>query len=241
LSSLRKRQSALQAQSLEPQRVLGVVLARAAVRDVRQRLKCIIVSFGKPAIDQSPLRGPLRRRDAPISGLQERLLFGAGCFASCAPSTLRLQTSPRSCSARPSGGRPGWLGCRHRAAGISSLWRGELVEASIPLTSERPGRCSTSWSKSARSTNCWLSNLLKAMLIGFELASRPAKRNCKLGVCHRSVKQLIYRIQSEWVPNEPSERPQRKPGVRERFRASAVSSRCTAVREERPNSWAFQG
>jgi hypothetical protein len=39
----------VQAQSLEPQRVLGVVLAPAAVRDVGQRLKCIIVSFSKPA------------------------------------------------------------------------------------------------------------------------------------------------------------------------------------------------
>jgi hypothetical protein len=39
----------------------------------------MIVSFGKPAIDQL-LRGPLRRRDAQISGLQEPLLFGRWVF-----------------------------------------------------------------------------------------------------------------------------------------------------------------
>jgi hypothetical protein len=79
------------------------------------------------------------------------------------------------------------------------------------------------------------------MLIGFELASRPAKRNCKLGVCHRSAKQLIYRIESEWVPNGRGEQPRRKAVVRERFRAYGPCPRCTATHEKRPNSWAFQG
>src|SRR4029450_13529688 len=81
------------------------------------------------------------------------------------------------------------------------------------------------------------------MLIGFELASRPAKRNCKLRVCHRSAKQLIYRIESEWVPNGRGEQPRRKAVVRERFRGYGAypSPRCTDIHEKRPNSWAFQG
>jgi hypothetical protein len=41
------------------------------------------------------------------------------------------------------------------------------------------------------------------------------------------------------VPNGRSEPPQRKPSVRERFRAGGTSPRCTAVREKRPSSWAF--
>jgi hypothetical protein len=44
-----------------------------------------------------------------------------------------------------------------------------------------------------------------------------------------------------WVPNSGGEQPRRKVGVRERFGASGSSSRCTAVREKRPNSSAFQG
>ena len=51
--------------------------------------------------------------------------------------------------------------------------------------------------------------------IRFEAESRPAKRNCKLGVCQRSAKILIYLSKVKWVPNGPSERPQRKPGIRE--------------------------
>src|ERR687896_318296 len=53
------------------------------------------------------------------------------------------------------------------------------------------------------------------MPIRFELMSRPPKRNCKLGVCHRSSKQLIYVEKAKWVLTGPSEQPQRKPGVRE--------------------------
>ena len=49
---------------------------------------------------------------------------------------------------------------------------------------------------------------------------------------------LIWPAKSEWVPNGPSEQPQRKPGVRETFRASCSSSRCTAIREKRRGSWA---
>jgi hypothetical protein len=37
------------------------------------------------------------------------------------------------------------------------------------------------------------------------------------------------------------EKPQRKPDVRERFRASGASSRCTAARQKRLNSWASAG
>jgi hypothetical protein len=51
---------------------------------------------------------------------------------------------------------------------------------------------------------------------------------------------LILSAKSEGVPNGRGEQPQRKPGVRERFRASFVSPRCTAIHEKRPNSWAFQ-
>jgi hypothetical protein len=71
------------------------------------------------------------------------------------------------------------------------------------------------------------------MLIRFEAVSRPAKRNCKLGVCHRPAKLLIRLPKAKWVPNGPSEWPQRKSGVRERFRASGPSPRCTAIREKR--------
>jgi hypothetical protein len=46
---------------------------------------------------------------------------------------------------------------------------------------------------------------------------------------------------SKRVPNDRGEQLERKPGTRERFRASCTSPRCTAVREKRPNSWAFQG
>jgi hypothetical protein len=95
----------------------------------------------------------------------------------------------------------------------------------------------------ARLVNQWLSVKLveKAMPIRFALMSRPPKRNYKLGVCHRSSKQLIYVQKAKWVPNGPSEQPQRKPGMRERFRASEPSSRCTAVRQKWRNSWASAG
>jgi hypothetical protein len=52
---------------------------------------------------------------------------------------------------------------------------------------------------------------------------------------------LICHASTSCSPNGPSEQPQRRPGVRERFRAASVSPRCTADREKRPNSWAFQG
>ena len=52
---------------------------------------------------------------------------------------------------------------------------------------------------------------------------------------------LDFDTRFERVPNGPSEQPQRKPDVRERFRVSGASSRCTGVRENRPNSWASAG
>ena len=75
----------------------------------------------------------------------------------------------------------------------------------------------------------------------FAAYSRSPERKLKprRGVEIRNF--LIRREETEWVPNGPSEQPRRKPGVREGFRASGASPRCTAVREKRPNSWAFQG
>jgi hypothetical protein len=78
------------------------------------------------------------------------------------------------------------------------------------------------------------------MLLRFEPVSRPAKRNCKLGVCHRPAKLLIRLPKAKWVPNGPSERRQRKPGIREGFRASGASPRCTAIHKKPPNSWLFR-
>jgi hypothetical protein len=72
------------------------------------------------------------------------------------------------------------------------------------------------------------------------LLGRPRKSS-KPGLDAGRFKLLIYLMVLRWVPNGPSEHPQRKSAVRETFRASGASPRCTAVREKRPNSWAFQG
>ena len=59
------------------------------------------------------------------------------------------------------------------------------------------------------------------MLIGFELASRPAKRNCKLGVCRRPAKLLICLPKAKWVPNGPSERPRESRALESDFELPA--------------------
>ena len=65
----------------------------------------------------------------------------------------------------------------------------------------------------------------KAILIRFEPVSRPAKRNCKLGVGQRSTKLLLRLSKDKWVPNGPSEQPWRKPGFGEGFRVHAGLAR----------------
>jgi hypothetical protein len=69
---------------------------------------------------------------------------------------------------------------------------------------------------------------------------RPKERS-KPDTDARRPKFLICPAVLAWVPNGPSEQPRRKPGVREGFRASGASPRCTAIHKKRPNSWAFHG
>jgi hypothetical protein len=71
-----------------------------------------------------------------------------------------------------------------------------------------------------------------------DFRSRSSKRKFEPRRRFDPGKCLVYRSEIGLVPNGPSEQPRRKPGVRERFRASGASSRCTAVRQKRPNSWA---
>ena len=61
----------------------------------------------------------------------------------------------------------------------------------------------------------------------------------KLGQRFAWAMLLICGRKLDWVPNGPSEQPQRKGPVREGFRACPPSARCTAVRQKRRNSWAF--
>ena len=71
----------------------------------------------------------------------------------------------------------------------------------------------------------------------FRLPTEPTKPA-------RAISQsncLNQREKSKWVPFRQGEQPQRKPAVRETFRAFPPSPRCTAVREKRPNSSASQG
>ena len=75
----------------------------------------------------------------------------------------------------------------------------------------------------------------------FELFVCPPSQSSNPGSWHSPANYLITLGKSEWVPKEPSEPLQRKPGVRDSFEVSGASSRCTAVREKRLNSWAFQG
>ena len=93
LSSLRKRQSVpsamscvgagvdhaglVQAQRVEAQRVLRVVLAPAVVGQLRQRLERVVVPLREPAIDQT-LRGALRLGGAEVGGLEDRAQHALG-------------------------------------------------------------------------------------------------------------------------------------------------------------------
>jgi hypothetical protein len=72
-----------------------------------------------------------------------------------------------------------------------------------------------SWPKNATPTNCWLSNLLKGTAYSFRACVSTSQEELQTWVCHGSAKQLIRLPKAKWVPNGPSERPQRKPGVRE--------------------------
>jgi hypothetical protein len=83
--------------------------------------------------------------------------------------------------------------------------------------------------------------VMRTALSGFLELVRLSKRKFELVSCRVSPKPLFVRGEFEWVPNGPSEHPQRKPGVRERFRASGTRARCTAFRKKWPNSLAFQG
>ena len=74
----------------------------------------------------------------------------------------------------------------------------------------------------------------------FDALTRSSNRFFKLRRRPQSRKPLICHAFTSCSPNGSSEQPQRRPGVRERFRAVSASSRCTAVREKRPDSWAFQ-
>ena len=71
-------------------------------------------------------------------------------------------------------------------------------------------------------------NIEIATSIRFEAESRPPKRNCKLGVCQRSAKQLIYLAKAKWVPNGPSQQPERKRAKGERKRPQTEQWRLTA-------------
>jgi hypothetical protein len=67
------------------------------------------------------------------------------------------------------------------------------------------------------------------------------RRNCKLSLCQLATKSLTRLSKAKWVPNGRSEQPQRKPGVRESFRACGLGPRCTSVVQDRPNSRVFRG
>jgi hypothetical protein len=75
----------------------------------------------------------------------------------------------------------------------------------------------------------------------FDFGSRSSKRKFELWHRFDPGKCLVYRLEIRWVPNGPSEQPQRRPGVRERFRPSNPSRRCTPGRQKWPISWAFRG
>jgi hypothetical protein len=66
-------------------------------------------------------------------------------------------------------------------------------------------------------------------------------QSSNFGLWHSAANRLAALRKLEWVPNSRGEQPQRRPGVRERFRAASVSPRCTAARQKRPNSWASAG
>jgi hypothetical protein len=75
-------------------------------------------------------------------------------------------------------------------------------------------------------------------LIG--LLGRP-RGSSKSGTDARRPKLLICLAGLGWVPNRPSEQPQRKSGGGDRFGAASASSRCTALLKKWPNPSAFPG
>jgi hypothetical protein len=72
----------------------------------------------------------------------------------------------------------------------------------------------------------------------FDAAVSPHKCKFKLGVRHPPANLLICLIKPKWVPNGPSQQPQRKPPVREASRPQAKTPRSTAAGQEWRNSWA---
>ena len=122
-------------------------------------------------------------------------------------------------------------GCRPPEEGPSNLTRANLLHLLTPQGRPLCRLCP------ARSKD----ELAVGLRLAFGFRSRLSER--KFEPRHRSNpgKCLMYRPEIGWVPNGRGEQPERKPGVRERFRASGRSSRCTAIHEKPPNSWAFQG
>ena len=71
--------------------------------------------------------------------------------------------------------------------------------------------------------------------------SRLPKRKFKLGVRRVAAKVLVHLAKPKWVPNEPSQQPQRKLPFKERFWPEAKAPRSTAMRRKWQKSWAFRG
>jgi hypothetical protein len=119
----------------------------------------------------------------------------------------------------------------------------DRIEANALLDKRHSRHPFSAWprSESARSTGWLPSTLCNGTNIRFDPVSRPPERNYKLGACHRSAKLLIHLPNAKWVPNGPSERPQRKRALESDSEPSSASPRCTAIHEKRQNSWAFQG
>ena len=71
----------VQPERIEPQRVLGVVLAPAVVREVRQRLKRVIIPRGESPIDQTS-RGPsgsAAQKSTALRMARNTRLVATGC------------------------------------------------------------------------------------------------------------------------------------------------------------------
>jgi hypothetical protein len=80
-----------------------------------------------------------------------------------------------------------------------------------------------------------------AVLSGFLALVRLSKRKFELVSYRVSPKSLFVQGEFEWVPNGPSEQPERKPAVREESGARGHSSRCTAVLGETAGFLGFCG
>ena len=116
------------------------------------------------------------------------------------------------------------------------------VEASIPRTSERPGRCSTSWPKSARSTNCWLSNLLKGNAYRFRACISAQPRGiANLAFVGDSAKPLIHeKKRSGYRMGQVNSRGESRASERD-FEPTARAQGAQPIHEKRPSSWASAG